>query len=76
MCRAVNAFIYYGLSVNSTSMSGNKYVNFALVSLVEIPGYSLGWLGIRKIGRRASLVMAHMLCALVCTISVLIPQGW
>ena len=42
-CRAANAFVYYGLSLNSINLSGNKYVNFALVCLVEIPGYSLAW---------------------------------
>lgn len=41
--RAINAVVYYGLSLNSTSLSGNKYLNFALVCLVEIPGYSLAW---------------------------------
>ncbi|XP_050743154.1 organic cation transporter protein isoform X3 [Drosophila biarmipes] len=40
---AVNAIVYYGLSLNATSLSGNKYLNFALVCLVEIPGYSLAW---------------------------------
>jgi len=42
---AVNAIVYYGLSLNATSLSGNKYLNFALVCLVEIPGYSLAWVG-------------------------------
>lgn len=43
---AVNAIVYYGLSLNATSLSGNKYLNFTLVCLVEIPGYSLAWVGI------------------------------
>lgn len=38
-----NAFVYYGLSLNSTSLSGNKYLNYALVCLIEIPGYTLAW---------------------------------
>lgn len=41
--RAVNATVFYGLSLNSTNLSGNKYINFALVCLVEIPGYTLAW---------------------------------
>lgn len=37
------AFVYYGLSLNSVHLSGNKYLNFILISLIEIPGYSLAW---------------------------------
>lgn len=74
-CRAVNAFVFYGLSVNSTSMSGNKYVNFALVSLIEIPGYTLAWVSIRKLGRRLSLVFSLLVCGLTCTLSIFVPAG-
>lgn len=45
--RAVNAIVFYGLSLNSTNLSGNKYLNFALVCLIEIPGYSLAWVRYR-----------------------------
>ena len=41
--RVINSVVYYGLSLNSTNLSGNKYLNFALVCLVEIPGYTLAW---------------------------------
>ncbi|RZC05036.1 organic cation transporter protein [Asbolus verrucosus] len=70
---AVNAFVFYGLSVNSTSMSGNKYINFALVSLVEIPGYTLAWVSIQKVGRRLSLVGSLLLCGLTCTLTLFVP---
>lgn len=73
--RAVNAFVFYGLSVNSTSMSGNKYINFALVSLVEIPGYTIAWVSIQKIGRRFSLVGSLLLCGLTCTLTLFVPSG-
>lgn len=43
---AVNSFVYYGLSMSSTNLSGNKYLNFILVSLVEIPGISLAWVSV------------------------------
>ncbi len=36
--RATNAFVFYGLSLNSQNLSGNKYLNFILVCLIEIPG--------------------------------------
>ncbi|XP_022228886.2 organic cation transporter protein [Drosophila obscura] len=66
---AVNAIVYYGLSLNSTSLSGNKYLNFTLVCLVEIPGYSLAWLCLRKLGRRLALSGSLLLCAVTCVAS-------
>lgn len=47
-------------------MSGNKYLNFALTCLIEIPGYSLAWICIHKIGRRISLVGSLLSCAVTC----------
>ncbi|KAH1017518.1 organic cation transporter protein isoform X2 [Dendroctonus ponderosae] len=71
---AVNAFIYYGLSINATSLSGNKYINFALVSLVEIPGYSLAWICIQRLGRKLSLVLSLLLCGITCTLTIFISK--
>ncbi|KAG5886494.1 hypothetical protein JTB14_014677 [Gonioctena quinquepunctata] len=68
----VNAFVYYGLSINSTSLGGNKYLNFALVSLVEIPGYTLAWICIQKLGRRFSLAGSLILCGVTCTLTIFI----
>ncbi|XP_017147449.1 organic cation transporter protein [Drosophila miranda] len=66
---AVNAIVYYGLSLNSTSLSGNKYLNFTLVCLVEIPGYSLAWLCLRKLGRKLALSGSLLLCSITCVAS-------
>ncbi|XP_061397829.1 organic cation transporter protein [Musca vetustissima] len=72
---AINAVVYYGLSLNSTNLSGNKYLNFALVCLVEIPGYSLAWFSLRKFGRRFSLTGSLFLCAVTCVAGGYITQG-
>lgn len=71
--RGVNAFVFYGLSVNSTSMGGDKYLNFALVCLIEIPGYSLAWVSIQKFGRKPSLIASLLVCGLTCTVTVFVP---
>ncbi|XP_018566487.1 organic cation transporter protein isoform X2 [Anoplophora glabripennis] len=72
---AVNAFIYYGLSINSTSLGGNKYLNFALVSLIEIPGYTAAWVCIQKLGRRISLVGSLLICGVTCTLTIFIANS-
>lgn len=76
---AVMAFIFYGLSINSTTLSGNKYINFALVSLIEIPGYSLAWICIQKLGRKPSMVLSLWLCGITCTLTIFVSkfaQNW
>ncbi|CRK90273.1 CLUMA_CG003984, isoform A [Clunio marinus] len=65
---AVNALIYFGLSLNSVSLSGNKYFNFVLVSLVEIPGYYVGLLAIEKFGRVPTFSGAMFICGITCAL--------
>ncbi|KAJ8942923.1 hypothetical protein NQ314_009898 [Rhamnusium bicolor] len=72
---AVNAFIFYGLSINSTSLGGNKYVNFALVSLIEIPGYTVAWVCIQKLGRRISLIGSLLVCGVTCTLTIFVANA-
>nr|XP_022903983.1 organic cation transporter protein-like [Onthophagus taurus] len=70
----VNAFVYYGLSINSVNISGNKYLNFSLVCLIEIPGYTLSWISMSKFGRKPTLVISFLLCGLTCAANI-IPSG-
>ncbi|CAG0878605.1 unnamed protein product [Darwinula stevensoni] len=35
---------YYGLSMNAALLGGDLFLNFALISAIEIPAYSLAWL--------------------------------
>jgi hypothetical protein len=73
--RVANAFVYYGMSVNSTSLGGNKYLNFALVCLVEIPGYTLAWIAMNRLGRRWALCGSLLLCTATCVAAVFVPEG-
>lgn len=41
--RGTNAFVFYGLSLNSINLSGNIYLNFILGCLIEIPGNTIAW---------------------------------
>lgn len=67
--------MFYGLSLNSVNLIGNKYLNFTLVSLVEIPGYSLAWYCMNRIGRRWSLSGSLFLCGLTCTGGAFVSEG-
>lgn len=72
---AINAVVFYGLSLNSTNLSGNKYLNFVLVCLIEIPGYTLAWISLRKFGRRYALSGSLFLCAATCIAGGYITKG-
>lgn len=62
----VNALVYFSLSLNSVSLSGNKYFNFILVSLIEIPGYKMGLVSINKYGRKPGFIGFMILCGITC----------
>lgn len=84
----VTTLVYYGISLNASSLSSSDtsygpYLNFILVALVEVPGYTLAWLGMCKWGRRGSLASSLILAGIFCAgsgfaeetgkVSVLIP---
>ena len=71
----VITMIYYGLSMNAASLSGDIFLNFALLSLAEIPGYTLSFLGMTYIGRRISLASSLFIGGISCLISSLLPSS-
>lgn len=74
-CWLTNTFIYYGLSLNSVAFAGDKYVNFILVAVVEIPAHFLTWLLTDYIGRKATLSGSFIFSGLFCLAIQFIPSG-
>lgn len=71
---AVN-LVYYGISINSVELVGNKYMNFILTSLVEVPAVIFAVIMLDRIKRRTSQSSAFILSGLTCIISEFIPPG-
>ncbi|XP_023943089.1 organic cation transporter protein [Bicyclus anynana] len=71
-------FVYYGLSINSVSLAGNKYVNFMLVSFVEIPANFVCLLVLDRFGRKKVLIITYVLSACLCIGLSFLPkdQKW
>ncbi|RVE44804.1 hypothetical protein evm_010556 [Chilo suppressalis] len=71
-------FVYYGLSINSVSLAGNKYVNFMLVGFVEIPANFVCLLVLDKFGRKRTLIITYVLSACLCISLSFVPndQKW
>lgn len=65
-CSCVNMFVFYGLSLNSVTVAGNKYLNFILVSLIELPGYFATYLGMDRFGRKFTLCTSLTFSGVCC----------
>ncbi|CAL8092584.1 unnamed protein product [Orchesella dallaii] len=74
----MNALLYYGVTLNSTHMAGNTFVNYFLLSIIELPG---GWLAgklVETTGRRWTQAAFFLLCTLsclLCAVAVAYPNS-
>ncbi|XP_052740914.1 organic cation transporter protein-like [Bicyclus anynana] len=67
-------FVYYGLSINSTSLSDTMHLNYILTCAIEIPGFYTAVLVLDRIGRKVTLCIAFFFSA-ACNIAfVFIPH--
>ncbi|VVC31714.1 Hypothetical protein CINCED_3A024130 [Cinara cedri] len=62
------AFVYYGLNISATEIAGNKYLNFALVSFVEIPACLFNWIIMERMSRKTSLFSMFLLSGATCIV--------
>ncbi|GFQ65411.1 organic cation transporter protein [Trichonephila clavata] len=70
----VNSFMYYGLSFNTNDLAGNPYLNFFVAGALEFPSYALLFWGIKKWGRRPTLVTLMLVGGAACVAIVPVPS--
>lgn len=70
----INTLIYYGLSMSSGSIVGNRYGNFILCSLVEIPALFLVIKIMNNCGRRESQCATLLVCSTLCISIAFVPK--
>ncbi|XP_071495942.1 organic cation transporter protein-like [Diadema antillarum] len=68
------SLVYYGLSLYSSSLAGDKYLNFFLLGLVEIPAYAIITFTLARWGRRSTLIVANIIAAVACIITAYLPS--
>ncbi|XP_050297353.1 solute carrier family 22 member 3-like isoform X2 [Anthonomus grandis grandis] len=69
-------FLFYGLTFNSVSLvAGNKYLDFILTALIEIPAYFVCNIVIEKYGRKKTLIISYLLTGSVCFAFIFIPPA-
>ncbi|CAG2173306.1 unnamed protein product, partial [Oppiella nova] len=66
----VNAFIYYGLSLNTNNLGGNPFINFLMAGAVEFPAYALCIYLLKKYGRRLPLTAAMLGGGIACLLTI------
>jgi len=58
--------VYYGLSINATSLGGNPFVTLAISGLLEVPAELLVGVLFIKIGRRWSMFIFNIFGGIAC----------
>ncbi|CAI9732230.1 cation transporter 15-like [Octopus vulgaris] len=71
----VNSMIYFGVTLNSVDMSGNRYINFLVMSAVEIPANILGCITFKWFGHRKPLCFFMVFGGINCIVSNFVPKG-
>ncbi|GFT30652.1 organic cation transporter 1 [Nephila pilipes] len=70
ICWMMNTIPYAGLQMNTRFVPGNKFVNFFLASLVEIPAHFGTWFCIAYFGRRWNLLTAFIIATVSCFLTL------
>lgn len=70
-------FVFFGFSLMSVTLAGNKYVNFIMIALVEVPAYVVMWasMDLGSCGRKTTLAASCFLAALPCLVYLFVPSG-
>lgn len=68
------SFVFSGMTFNATSLAGNKYVNFMLAGLIEMPGHLLTYFGMDRLGRKGTLAGSLAASSLCCFLFVAVPS--
>ncbi|KAJ0183568.1 hypothetical protein K1T71_001544 [Dendrolimus kikuchii] len=74
-CWIAVSFVYYGLTINSVSLSGDKYVNFALNMSMEIVASLLLMMALERFGRKWSIFLAFTVCGVACVVPYFISHS-
>ncbi|KAK2177215.1 hypothetical protein NP493_613g03003 [Ridgeia piscesae] len=70
----VNSLVYYGLSLNTSAIAGDRYINFFLSGLVEVPAYITCIFVLQRYGRRWSVLTFHIVSGVALIVTTFIPE--
>lgn len=67
--------INYGMMISAVHIAGNKYVNFSLLMLMDIPANVFYWLALSKYKRKIPLLASFMVGGIFCISQPFVPKG-
>ncbi|GIX79672.1 organic cation transporter 1 [Caerostris extrusa] len=70
--KLLNSVPYFGLQMNTRYLKDDKFINFFLASIVEVPAHFATWYSIAHYGRRVCLLTAFITAA----VSGLLPYAF
>lgn len=70
----VNAFIFYGLSLNTNELEGDPFLNFAISGVVEFPAYIISIFILKYLGRRYPQMAFMVIGGLACIATIPVPD--
>lgn len=70
----VNAFVYYALSLNTSDLGGNIFLNFFIAGAVEFPAYVLSIFVLKRVGRKLPMIINMIIGGLACILIIPIPD--
>lgn len=74
-CRMSVSMVFYGISLNTSNMNGNKYLNCFFSAFIDIIAYLAAWLFANRVTRPTLLFCAMMLSGVMLMVIQLIPEG-
>lgn len=71
----VQSFVYYGLSLSTSSFGVNVYVAFCIAGAVEVPAAMLSFALVKYAGRRHALILTMVPAGIACISTGFLPLG-
>lgn len=68
--------INYGMMISSVLIAGDKYVNFALLMLMDVPANVLYWFVLVRHDRKRTLLISFLIGGLFCVLQPFVPEEY
>ncbi|KDR22927.1 Solute carrier family 22 member 21, partial [Zootermopsis nevadensis] len=72
-CWVAITFVFFGLSLTSVSVGGNKFTNFILVAIIELPAYIVFYFTMDRFGRKSTMSVSLILSGISCITFAFVP---
>uniref|UniRef100_A0A2H1W2A4 SFRICE_008256 n=1 Tax=Spodoptera frugiperda TaxID=7108 RepID=A0A2H1W2A4_SPOFR len=70
-----STLVYYGLSINAIELSGNRYVNYIVILVIEAPANVCKLIFLDRFGRKRVIATAYFLTGLILINYGFVPVG-